>query len=58
MVIHMDRHVTSTMAGARVSWETHIALKRIAEERGTTVNAMLKGMIERRVQEIREEEGW
>lgn len=58
MVIHMDRHVSTTMAGARISWEMHEALKKIAEDRDTTINAMLKGMIERRVEEIREEEGW
>lgn len=58
MVIHMDRHVSTTMAGARIPWETHEALKKIADDRGTTINAMLKGMIERRVEEIREEEGW
>lgn len=58
MVIHMDRHITTTMAGARISWETHAALKKIAADRDTTVNAMLKSMIERRVQDIREEEGW
>lgn len=58
MVIHMDRHINSTMAGARISWDTHAALKKIAEDRDTTVNAMLKAMIERRVMDIREEEGW
>lgn len=58
MVIHMDRHTTTTMVGARLRHATADALKKIATERGTTVNAMLKSMIERRVEEIREEEGW
>lgn len=46
------------MVGARLRNATADALKKIATERGTTVNAMLKAMIERRVEEIREEEGW
>lgn len=58
MVIHMDRHTSTTMVGARLRWATVDALKKIAEERDTSVNAMLVGMIERRVEEIREEEGW
>lgn len=58
MVIHMDRHTNSTMVGARVPWDLQAALKKIAEDRDTTINAMLLGMITRRVEEIREEEGW
>lgn len=54
----MDRHLTTTMVGARVTHEMQAALARIAEERGMKVGTMLRLMIERRVEEIRQEEGW
>lgn len=57
-VIHMDRHITTVMVGARVTFEVEEALKKIAKDRDTKVGTMLREMIERRVEEIRTEEGW
>lgn len=58
MVSHMDRHTTTTMVGVRVTWEMKAHLEKMAKDRGTSVNAMLLRMISRRIEEIREEEGW
>lgn len=54
----MDRHLTTTMVGARVTYEMQEALTKIAEDRGMKVGTMIRLMLERRVIEIREEEGW
>jgi len=54
----MDRHISSTMVGARVSWATHAQLVKIANDRDATVNAMLVRMIEEMVSEVRSKEGW
>jgi len=54
----MDRHTTTTMVGVRVTWEMKADIQKIATDRGTSVNAMLLGMLARRIEEIREEEGW
>lgn len=58
MVIHMDRHTTTTMVGVRVTWEMKAHLEKMATDRGTSVNAMLLGMLTRRIEEIREKEDW
>lgn len=45
-----------------VSFRIHLtekeALKRIAEDRGTNINAMLAAMVRSRIEEIADAEGW
>ena len=54
----MDRHTTTTMIGVRVPWDMKDDLTKIAQDRDTNLNAMIKSMLVKRVTEIREEEGW
>jgi len=54
----MDRHISSTMVGARVSWATSAQLTKIANDRGISVNALLVATIEAMVSDVRSEEGW
>lgn len=54
----MGENVNSTVIAVRVAHETAAALMRMSEERGITMNSMMRVMLERRVTEIREKEGW
>lgn len=52
----MDRHVNSTMIGVRVSWEMHDLLKQMAEERGISMNGLMKAMINTVLYQLAQEE--
>ena len=54
----MGQNTTSGVVSVRLPHETIAALMRLAEARDITVNSMLSGMITRRVNEVRTEEGW
>ena len=54
----MDRHVSTTMVGARIPWDTHDALKKVAKDRDVSVNALLVAMINTMLFELSQEEEW
>lgn len=54
----MGENTTSGVIALRLPYETIAALTRMAEMRGVSMNAMVGGMITRRVDEMREKEGW
>lgn len=54
----MGKNVESGVVAFRLPHEDIAALRKIAEMRGITVNAMLRNMMSKRIKQIREEEGW
>jgi hypothetical protein len=54
----MGKNVSTAVVSFRLTHAEIEALKKIAEERGTTRNAMLAYMVGNRIAEIREEESW
>lgn len=54
----MGKNLTSGVVSFRLSHEEIAALMRMADERGVSVNLMLRNMMSKRIKEIREKEGW
>lgn len=54
----MGKNVSTAVVSFRLTHGQIEALKKIAGDRDTTVNAMLASMVGKRVQDIRDEEGW
>jgi Ribbon-helix-helix protein, copG family len=54
----MGKNTGSAVISVRLPLETAAALKRMAKDRDTNINAMVLRMLTRRVTEIRKEEGW
>lgn len=54
----MGKNVSTAVVSFRLTHEQIAALKKIAEDRGMVRNSMLAGMVEKRIAEIRQEEGW
>jgi hypothetical protein len=54
----MGKNVSTAPVSFRLTLPEIEALKKIAEDRGTTRNAMLAHMVGLRIAEIREDEEW
>ena len=54
----MGKNVSTAVVSFRLTHGEIEALKKIAAERGLTVNKMLARMVGTRVNDIRTEEGW
>lgn len=54
----MGKNVSTAVVSFRLTHEEIEDLKKIAEDRGLKVNALLRRMVSRRIKEIRQEEGW
>lgn len=54
----MGKNTTTTVIACRIDHEVAAALKKMAQDRGITMNKMFATMITRRVSEIRQKEGW
>lgn len=57
-LFRMGKNISSTVMAFRVPHEICAALLRMAEDRDETPNAMVVRMLTRRVNEVRQEEGW
>lgn len=54
----MGKNVSTAPVSFRMTHDEIAALKKIAEERDTTVNKMLARMMRTRIADIRKMEGW
>lgn len=54
----MGKNVSTAVVSFRLEHDYNRALKKIAEERDVTVNAMLSAMVRLRIREIGTAEGW
>lgn len=54
----MGKNVSTAPVSFRMTHEEIAALMRIAEDRDTTINAMLARMMRTRIADIRKAEGW
>lgn len=54
----MGKNVSTAPVSFRMTHDQIAALKKIADERGIKVNAMLGAMVRQRIAEIREKEEW
>lgn len=54
----MGENLSTAPVSFRLEHDQIAALKKIADDRGLKVNAMLGAMVRNRVEEIRAEEGW
>lgn len=54
----MGKNVSTAPVSFRLEHDYIVALRKIAQERDLTVNAMLNSMMRKRIREIASSEGW